>query len=34
MDLDFERLIQISDVNEWKATYHRLIQNLDELFQE
>jgi oligoendopeptidase F len=34
MDLGFERLTQISDVNEWKATYQTAITNLDELYQE
>lgn len=34
MDLGFERLNQISDVNEWKATYDIAIKNLDELYQE
>ncbi|RSK27190.1 hypothetical protein EJF36_10035 [Bacillus sp. HMF5848] len=34
MDLGFERLTQISDVNEWKATYQTAIKNLDEIYQE
>ncbi|MBY0099487.1 M3 family metallopeptidase [Mesobacillus maritimus] len=34
MDIDFKRLTQISDVNEWKATYHTAIKKLDEISQE
>lgn len=34
MDLGFQKLTQITDVNEWKATYHTVIKKLDEIYQE
>ncbi|MFE8700802.1 M3 family metallopeptidase [Cytobacillus sp. FJAT-54145] len=34
MNLGFDRLTQISDVNEWKSAYHTAIKNLDDLYQE
>jgi oligoendopeptidase F len=34
MNLGFDRLIKIKNVDEWKSTYNKSIKNLDQLYQE